>query len=89
MQAKMADGNQSSSLNGDLEFVKTFLKIQEDNFKSFVNLMIDNFTNRFDNLTREVQGIKDSLEFTQRDVDDAKGKLTKVTALEEEMTSFN
>lgn len=62
----MADDSLSKE---NLNVVKDYLKIQGESFKSFVNLLMDNFNNRFDSLTREVQRIKDSLEFTQKDVE--------------------
>ena len=62
----MADDSLSKE---NLNVFKDYLKIQGESFKSFVNLLMDNFNNRFDSLTREVQSIKDSLEFTQKDVE--------------------
>lgn len=72
---KMADDN------SHLDLVKEFLKLREDNFKSFVNLVMDNFHNRLDKLSREVQNIKDSLQFTQNEFDETKDKMKNTSKL--------
>ena len=51
----MADTNESSSQQISLNMVKELMKVQEDNFKTFVNTLIVNFSSRLDTLTRDVQ----------------------------------
>lgn len=55
-----------------LKMVKELLEVQEKTFKSFVKMLMDNFSNRIDGLLKDVQSIKDSLQFSQREIDDLK-----------------
>ena len=59
-----------------LEQQKTFYKDlmcqQENRFKDFVQMILDSSNKRLDGLTREVQDLKTSLQFTQDEVDGLK-----------------
>lgn len=54
------------------EMYTALLNQQQDNFKSFVKVIMDSTNLRLDSLTREMQDIKTSLQFTQKEVDDIK-----------------
>ncbi|XP_066265890.1 centrosomal protein of 85 kDa-like [Branchiostoma lanceolatum] len=58
-----------------LSMVKELLELQERNFKSFLDTIVESTHKRMDNLIREVQEIKDSLHFTQKETDDTKSTL--------------
>ena len=62
-QRKMADKAVS------LKAVKELMEVQERSFKSFVQMLMDNFTSRIDGLVKDVQSIKDSLQYSQSDID--------------------
>lgn len=81
---KMADEEVSKS---DPTNMKEYMKIQQDCFKSFVDTLMNNFSRRLDDLSREIQGIKCSLEYTQKDVDDVQNKLKNVSNVESEISS--
>lgn len=53
------------------------LQQQQDNFKSFVQIIMDSTNARFDLLIKELQDIKTSLQFTQKDVDELKADAVK------------
>lgn len=56
----------------------TALLHQQDSFKGFVKVLMDSTNARLDMLTREMQEIKTSLEYTQKDVDEIKNKTLKL-----------
>ena len=89
------DRNQSSS-NTDsecvsLSVVRELLKVQESSIKSFFATYIENSNNRIDNLIREVQGLKSSLEFTQSKFDEyAKANPTSIISdCESKLSAFS
>ena len=45
------------------------MEFQERSFKSFVQMLMDNFTSRIDGLVKDVQSVKDSLQYSQSDID--------------------
>lgn len=53
------------------------LQQQSDNFRGFVKDIMDSTNTRLDALSRELQDIKTSLQYTQKDVDDIKSDNTK------------
>lgn len=55
------------------EFYKEMLK-QQDNFKSFVQIIMDGNAKRLDGVIRDVQELKTSLQFTQGIMDEMKAK---------------
>lgn len=46
------------------------LQQQESNFKTVVELLVNNVNNRIDQLTRETQELKCSLQFSQKEIED-------------------
>ena len=46
------------------------LQQQESNFKTVVELLVNNVNTRIDKLTRETQELRSSLQFSQKDIDD-------------------
>ena len=52
-----------------LKSVKELMEVLERSFKSFVQMLMDNFTSRIDGLVKDVQSIKDSLQYSQSDID--------------------
>lgn len=59
----------SQLMDQQREFYREMLHQQQDNFKSFVQLVVDGTNKRLDGVIRDVQDIKTSLEFTQHKVD--------------------
>lgn len=55
------------------------LQQQQENFKGFVKLILDTTNSRLDDISKEVQEIKATIHFTQKEVDDIKMGLTKQT----------
>jgi len=55
------------------------LQQQQDNFQCFAKMILDSTNQRLDTLTREVQEIKTSIQFTQKEVDDIKISNTNQT----------
>ncbi|XP_073693984.1 polyunsaturated fatty acid 5-lipoxygenase-like [Garra rufa] len=51
------------------EFYKEMLQQQQENFKCFVQMIIESTNKRLDDVIRDLQGVKTSLEFTQANVD--------------------
>ena len=47
-----------------LKLVKELLKQQESTLKVFLSALMDSVNTRFDNLVKDVQSVKSSLEFT-------------------------
>lgn len=45
---------------------------QQENFKGFVQIIMDSTNSRLDTINKEVQEIKTSIQFTQKEVDDIK-----------------
>ena len=60
------EGNQSINLN----LVKELLKVQESTILSFFTSLNDTTNRRIDNLVKDVQDLKNSIEFTQAEVAD-------------------
>lgn len=56
------------------EFYKEMLKQQQDNFKSFIQIIMDGNAKRLDGVIRDVQELKTSLQFTQGIMDEMKAK---------------
>ena len=48
------------------------LQQQESNFKTIVEMLVNNMNTRIDQLTRENQELKSRLQFSQKDIDDLK-----------------
>ncbi|XP_066285802.1 protein unc-13 homolog C-like [Branchiostoma lanceolatum] len=68
-------GANSEDDHVSLSIVKELLELQERNFKSFLDTIVESTHKRMDNLIREVQEIKDSLHFTQKETDDTNSTL--------------
>ncbi|XP_035660128.1 protein unc-13 homolog C-like [Branchiostoma floridae] len=83
-------GNTSEDDSVSLSVVKELLELQERNFKSFLDTIMESTHKRMDNIIREVQEIKDSLHFSQKEIDDNKLNLyrhvQKVEDIETEIT---
>lgn len=52
---------------------------QTDTFNKFVRVILDSTNERLDSMNRNVQEIKDSIHYTQREVDDIKAKVSKLS----------
>ena len=52
------------------EFFREMIQQQQDNFKCFVQIITDSVNKRMDDVIRDLQGVKTSLEFTQAVVDE-------------------
>ena len=65
-------------LNEQKEFYKQLLQQQENSFKCFVQILVS--TNKImDDLTREVQDLKNSLQFSQGQLDEFKQEIGFIT----------
>lgn len=53
------------------------LQQQQEMFKDFVKIIMDSVNTRMDNVSKEVQELKASLQYTQKDVDELKVTLAK------------
>lgn len=53
------------------------LQQQQENFKGFVQIIMDSTNNRMESLTKDIQEVKVSLQFTQKEVDDLKSDSRK------------
>lgn len=53
-------------------FYKELLEQQERNYKSFLQMLVDSTNSRIDNMVKEVQDLKSSLQFTQSDLNAVK-----------------
>ena len=53
------------------------LQQQESNFKTVVELLVNNVNTRIDKLTRETQELRSNLQFSQKDIDDLTKKNEK------------
>lgn len=58
-------------------FYKDLINQQENRFKDFVQMILDSSNKRLDGLTREVQDLKTSLQFTQNELDMLKQEHTQ------------
>lgn len=80
-----SSSSEKMSQDGDLvslTLVRELMKTQESIMKSFFATFVENTNKRFDKLIEEVQEIKTSLEFTQKDLSDLKqanDRLAKTT----------
>ena len=54
------------------------LQQQESNFKTVVELLVNNVNTRIDKLTREAQELRSSLQFSQKDIDELTKKNEKI-----------
>lgn len=59
-------------LDQQKEFYKDMLQQQQENFKSFIQIIMDGNTKRLDGVIRDVQELKTSLQFTQGIMEDMK-----------------
>ena len=50
---------------------------QQENFKGFVQIIVDSSKSRMDAITKDLQEIKTSLQFTQKEVDELKDNINK------------
>ena len=57
----------------------------ETNFKYFTQIVLDSANSRIDGLVREVQNLKTSVQFSQKEVDDLKCTEKKLKCLENEL----
>ena len=74
----MADFQNQSSEVIPLNIVKQMMEVQEKSFRSLVKVMIESFNERLDGVIKDVQKIKDSLEFSQREIHNLKASTTRV-----------
>jgi len=58
---------------------KDLITQQENSFKGFVQMINDSNNKRYDDFSREMQEVKKSLEYSQREVDELKATLKSVT----------
>lgn len=66
-------------LDQQKSYYKDLITQQENSFKGFVQMINDSNNKRYDDLSREMQEVKRSLEFSQREVDELKATLKYVT----------
>ena len=59
-------------LNEQKEFYKKLLQQQENSFKCFVQILVNSTNKRMDDLTRKVQDLQNSLQFSQGQLDELK-----------------
>ncbi|XP_049897457.1 uncharacterized protein LOC126388379 [Epinephelus moara] len=59
-------------LNQQKDMFTALLQQQQDIFKNFVKVILDSTNSRLDAITKEVQDLKSSIQFTQKDVDELK-----------------
>ena len=60
---------------------KQLLQQQENSVNGFVQILMDSTYKRMDDLTREVQDLKNSLQFSQGQLNELKQKNAKMTAI--------
>jgi hypothetical protein len=68
-------------LNEQKETYKQLLQQQENSFKCFVQILMDSTNTIMDNLTRKVQDLKNSLQFSQGQNDELKQEKGKMPAI--------
>lgn len=61
------------------DMFKEILQQQQENFKCFIKIIMETTDTRLDGITRDIQELKTSLEFTQGDVDKLKEEKAKLT----------
>ena len=61
------------------EMFLALLQQQQENFKGFVKIILDSTNTRMDDISKEVQEIKASIHYTQKEVDDIKMGIIKQT----------
>lgn len=66
-------------LDQQKSYYKDLITHQESSFKGFVQMIHDSSNKRFDDLSREMQEVKRSLEYSQKEVDELKTTLNSVT----------
>lgn len=69
----------NDQLQQQREMFLALLQQQQENFKGFGKLILDTTNTRLDDISKEVQEIKASIHFTQKEVDDIKMGFTKQT----------
>lgn len=74
------------------EFYKEMLQQQQENFKSFIQIIMDGNTKRLDGVIKEVHELKTSLQFTQGIVEEVtstyKGTDVKIKAIENDIAKL-
>ncbi|KAI8488105.1 Tetraspanin-8 [Branchiostoma belcheri] len=74
-------------------YYKDLLDQQEKNFRSFVQIITDSANQRMDNLVREMQDLKNSLNFSQGEISDTKEtsdkNADKLKQLEQNIMTYN
>ncbi|XP_078667360.1 uncharacterized protein LOC144909172 [Branchiostoma floridae x Branchiostoma belcheri] len=74
-------------------YYKDLLDQQEKNFRSFVQIITDSANQRMDNLVREMQDLKNSLNFSQGEISDTKERsdknADKLKQLEQNIMTYN
>ena len=82
------DSSVPDSAEGDyitLATVRELLKVQESTFKSLFESTIHALTLRVDSVVKDVQEMKTSLQFTQKDVEDLKPIHVKLEGINKEL----
>ncbi|KAJ4923008.1 hypothetical protein JOQ06_021709 [Pogonophryne albipinna] len=64
-------------LNQQKDMFTALLQQQQKNFRGFVKIIMDSTNTRLDAITRKVQEIRSSIQFTQKDADDMKTQNVK------------
>lgn len=54
------------------ELFTALMQQQQDHYKGFVTMILDSTNSRLDSFSREIQELKASLNFTQKEIDDIK-----------------
>ena len=62
--------SQVQDLMSQSDLFMQLLQQQESNFKTVVELLVNNVNTRIDKLTRETRELRSSLQFSQKDIDD-------------------
>lgn len=79
-------------LDQQKEFYKEMLHKQQDNFKSFIQIIMDGNTKRLDDVIKDVHELKASLQFTQGITEDMKstyeGTDVIIKAIENDIAKF-
>lgn len=55
-------------------FYRELLEQQERSYKNFLSIMIEGHNKRLDELSREISGLRESLHYTQKEVDELSAK---------------
>ena len=93
--AASLDSQQDSSADGaegdyvTLATVRELLKVQESTFKSLFESMIQSLTLRVDSVVTDVQEMKTSLQYTQKDVEELKPLHVKLEDVNKELDKIS